>query len=294
MTTLVIVGNGFDIQNGLPTSYWHFHNQYNDRLGEYFLHFTDFFDDQEWSNFEENLGVFDEDSFRDSAACEPSMDDMLASSKYVNGYNDEITQRIDELVDDVKNAFTTWIRGIDVKQATKFMEFPKGFKFINFNYTSTLQDVYSVPDSDVLHIHGKARWDVIFGHGIGNTNQFSFIEPNHCEPWFEEIHEALASVTDKFNKPVNEILEEHREHLENYGDVTKIIVLGHSINDIDIPYLKCILNAYPDAVWRNWNHKGKENDGISDTHYKLLSLGVSSDKLCSFSSKNLKRAYPIS
>lgn len=293
MTTLVIVGNGFDIQNRLPTSYWHFYKQYNDQLDEHFVHFPNFFDDQEWSNFEENLGVFDDDNFRESAACEPSMDDMIESSKYVNGYNDEIYQKTDELVGDIQNAFTTWIRGIDVKQSIKFMDFPIGFKFINFNYTPTLQYVYSVPDEDVLHIHGKARWNVIFGHGIGNGNQSSSMTPNTNEPWFEESYQTLASVTDKFHKPVNEILEKHRAHLEAYGDVTKIIVLGHSINEIDIPYFKCILNAYPNAMWRNWNHKGEENDGVSSTHDKLLSLGVSSDKLCSLSSKKLGRAYPI-
>lgn len=293
MTTLVIVGNGFDIQNGLPTSYYHFHTQYNNRLDEYFLHFTDFYDDQEWSDFEENLGVFDEDNFRESAVLEPSMDDMIESSNYLYGYNDEVSQKVDELVGDVTNAFTTWIRDIDVKQATKFMEFPKEFKFINFNYTSTLQDVYSVPDVDVLHIHGKASWNIIFGHGVGNGNQSSSIEPNLDEPWFDESYYTLASVTDRFHKPVNEILEKHREHLERYGDVTKIIVIGHSINDIDIPYFKCILNAYPNAVWRNWNHKGEENDGVSGTHDKLLSLGVPDDKLCSLSSKKLERAYPI-
>ena len=70
-------------------------------------------------------------------------------------------------------------------------------------------------------------------------------------------------------------------------------MLGHSINEIDIPYFNCILNAYPNAMWRNWNHKGEENDGVSSTHDKLLSLGVSSDKLCSLSSKKLGRAYPI-
>ncbi|WP_298942458.1 bacteriophage abortive infection AbiH family protein [uncultured Psychromonas sp.] len=294
MATLVIVGNGFDIQNGLHTSYWYFHKQYNDQLDEYFMHFPEFFDDQEWSNFEENLGLFDEDNFRENSVFEPSMDDMIESSKYVNGYNDEIFQKTDELVDDIQIAFTTWIRAIDVKKANKFMEFPRGFKFINFNYTSTLQDVYSVPDGDVLHIHGKARWNVIFGHGKGNGNQSQSMGSNYDEPWFEESYQTIASVTDKFHKPVNEILENNREQLEKYGDVTKIIVLGHSINNIDIPYFKCILNAYPDAVWRNWNHKGEENDGVSDTHDKLMNLGVPSEKLFSLSSKKLGKAYPIS
>ena len=71
-------------------------------------------------------------------------------------------------------------------------------------------------------------------------------------------------------------------------------MLGHSINDIDIPYFKCILNAYPDAVWRNWNHKGEVNDGVSETHDKLMNLGVPSEKLFSLSSKKLGKAYPIS
>jgi len=292
LTTLVIVGNGFDIQNGLPTNYVNFYRKYNNQLYDHFVHFPGFFEDQEWSKFEENLGVFDEDNFRENAAWEPSMDDMIESSKYVNGYNDEISQKVDELVGEIKRAFTTWIGGIDVKKATKFMEFPRGFKFINFNYTSTLQDVYSVPDEDVLHIHGKASWNVIFGH----SNQSSSVGPNHDEdePWFEDSYQTLASVTKEFHKPVNEILHKHREHLEKYCDVTKIIVLGHSINDIDIPYFKCILNAYPNAVWRNWNHKCAENDGVSDTHDKLLSLGVPREKLCSLSSKKLRRAYPIS
>lgn len=258
------------------------------------MYFPEFFDDQEWSNFEENLGVFDEDNFRESEAWVPSMNDMIESSKYVNGYNDEISQKSDELVDDIKSAFTTWIRKVDVKQATKFMEFPKGFKFINFNYTSTLQDVYLVSDEDVLHIHGKARWDVKFGHGIGNGNQSSSMAQNDDEPWFEESYQIMATVTDRFHKPVHEILEEHRGNLEGYGNVTKIIVIGHSINDIDMPYLKCILNAYPDAVWRNWNHKGEENDGVSNTHDKLLNIGIPIDKLYSLSSKKLGRAYPIS
>jgi len=290
LTTLIIIGNGFDIQNNLPTSYWHFHQEYNERLNEHFVYFPDFFDDQAWSRFEENLGLFDDDNFSENAALQPSMDDMIESSKYVNGYNDEISQKTDELVDDINSAFTTWIRRVDIGQATKCMEFPKGSKFINFNYTSTLQDVYLVPEKDVLHIHGKARLNVIFGHG----NQLSSLAPNDDSPWFEESYQTLASVTNKFHKPVYKILEEHREHLESYGDVTKIIVIGHSINDIDIPYLKCILNGYPDAVWRNWNHKGEETDGVSDTHGKLLSFGVPSDKLYSLASKKLGRAYPIS
>ena len=83
MTTLVIVGNGFDIQNGLPTSYGHFNYQYSDRLDGHFIYFPEFSNDYKWSNFEENLGLFDEVNFRESAVWVPSIDDMVESSKYV-------------------------------------------------------------------------------------------------------------------------------------------------------------------------------------------------------------------
>ncbi|SGZ09952.1 Putative uncharacterized protein [Moritella viscosa] len=289
MTTLVIIGNGFDIQNSLPTSYWHFHQRYHCRLDEHFSFFPEFFDDQEWSNFEENLGIFNEDEFNEQAAWQPSMEDMVESSSHLYGYEDEIAQKVDELVDDVTTSFITWVRAVDVTLASQLFDFPYGAKFINFNYTSTLQDVYSIPDEDVLHIHGKARWNVILGHGIGNGNQSTSMAFNENAPWFDESQRTLASVTDKFHKPVPEILERYRAQLEGYGDIEKIIVIGHSVNDIDLPYFRCILNAYPDAIWENWNY----GDGISDTHDKLVALGVPQHQLSSSPSSNLGTTYPV-
>ncbi|HAS6161854.1 TPA: bacteriophage abortive infection AbiH family protein [Vibrio parahaemolyticus] len=290
MTTLVIIGNGFDIQNELPTSYWHFQEQYHRRLDEHFAFFPQFFDDQHWSNFEENLGVFNEEEFNAEAAWQPSLDDMAESSRHLYGYEDEISEKVDELVNDITNSFTTWVRAVDVSSASQRFKFPDGAKFINFNYTSTLQDVYSIPDVDVLHIHGTARWNVIFGHGIGDGNQSTSMPWNENEPWFDASQRTLASVTDRFHKPVLEILEQNRSLLEGYGEIDKIMVIGHSVNDIDLPYFRCILDAYPDAVWENWNY----GDGITETHDKLIALGVPQDKLSSSSSNDLVTSYPIS
>jgi hypothetical protein len=289
VTDLVLIGNGFDIQNGLPTSYRHFNKKYSSQLNEILEYFPNFFDDQEWSYFEENLAVFDEDNFRENSVLEPSMDDMIESSQYVHGYNDEIAEKVNELVDSIHNSFKSWIRSIDVNKASKFMEFPLELNFINFNYTPTLQEVYSIPDENVLHIHGKIRSDIIFGHGLGDGNQASSKPFDENEPWFGEASQSLASVTDKLHKPVSEILESCKAKLKGYGDVTKVIVIGHSINEIDIPYFKCILDSYPNALWENWNY-GK---GIVDSHSKLLNLGVSGNKLSSLCSSQLAVTYPV-
>lgn len=288
MTKLVIIGNGFDIQNRLPTSYRDFHSKYSAKLCEILEYFPDFFDDQEWSYFEENLGTFDEDNFRENSAWEPSMDDMIESSKYVNGYNDEIAEKVRELVGEVHDAFGAWIRGIDVTKASKFMTFPKECKFINFNYTETLQRVYSIPNENVLHIHGKSRVDIIFGHGLGDGNKAASRSFDENEPWFEEASQSLASVTDKLYKPVPQILNDNRGVLESYDNISKIIVIGHSINEIDIPYFKHILATYPSATWENWNY----GEGINESHGKLLNLGVAKSKLSSLCSSQLGAYYP--
>lgn len=291
MTTIVILGNGFDIWHSLPTSYWHFYDQYKDALEDHIHYFDDFFDiDMEWANFEESLGSFNQDSFHDNAAYQPSLEEMADSPKSLYGFEDEISNKRDELVDDITNAFKKWINSVDVKKATQLIKIPESFKFINFNYTTTLQDVYGITEDSILHIHGKVKRDIVFGHDRGYNSSTNAQESD--TPWFEQSQRSAASVYDVFHKPVTEILKRNKHQLEEYADVTDIVVIGHSINDIDIPYFQCILSAYPDAEWKNYNYQDLDEgiDAVAETHTKLISAGVPKEKLISASSEELKTA----
>ncbi|MCP4614367.1 MAG: hypothetical protein GY845_37255 [Planctomycetes bacterium] len=287
-TTLVIIGNGFDIQNGLPTSYRNFQELYSCKLSINLEYFPNFFNDQEWSYFEENLAVFDEDNFRENSAWEPSMNEMIESPNNAYGYNDEIDEKARELVSSIHDSFKDWVKSIDVYKASKFMKFPDRCKFISFNYTPTLQQVYLIPDENVLHIHGKSRGNIIFGHGSGDGKKAHSLPFDENEPWFEEANQSLASVTDRLYKPVKVILGNNRATLESYGNISKVIVIGHSINEIDIPYFKLVLDSYPNAIWENWNY----GLGISESHKRLLNLGIDESKLSSSCSSNLGLTYP--
>lgn len=294
MTTLVILGNGFDIWHGLPTSYWNFYNQYGNSLENHTQYFDDFCDiDIEWANFEESLGSFDQDSFHDNAAWQPSLEELADNPSSLYGFHDEITIRKDELVRDITNAFKEWISSVNVSNTAKQIELPHSFRFINFNYTNTLQDVYGIPETSILHIHGKVRRNIIFGHGRVKNSPDSQQELE--EPWFEESQRDAASVYNVFHKPVGDILEQHKSEILKYDDVTNIIVIGHSVNDIDIPYFQCILNAYPNAQWNNYNYQDLDEgiDAVSETHDRLLMLGVPEEQLKSSSSENLKKQFPL-
>ena len=294
MATLVILGNGFDIWHDLPTSYWNFYNQYNESLEEHIQYFDSFCDgDSEWANFEESLGTFNQDNFHDNVTLQPSLEEMANDPSCLYGFEDDISNKKEELVNDITNAFNEWIRSIDVNEAIKLIHFPESFRFINFNYTTTLQDVYRVPDCNILHIHGKVRRNIIFGYNDVNRSAVSV--QGSDKPWFEESQRSVASVSSVFHKPVDEILEQYKCQLEGYRDVTDIVVIGHSINDIDIPYFQCILNAYPGAKWKNYNYQNLDEgeDAVTDTHNRLVIAGVSEEKLTSTLSEELKTIYTV-
>jgi len=293
VSTLFIIGNGFDIWNRLPTSYRNFNEEYKENLDEHINYFDDFCHiDAEWANFEESLGSFNQDDFHNNAAVQPSLEELGDDPKRLPGYEDEITIKIEELVNDITRAFNSWIRSIDVNAAQKLMHFTFPACFINFNYTNTLQDVYNIPDVSVLHIHGKVGREIFFGHGrkIDSTRRTNESD----EPWFDDALSEVAQVLENFHKPVDEILARNRVILEGYVDVENIVVIGHSVNDIDVPYFQCILNAYPDANWQNYNYENIEEciDEVSETHKKLLALGVPEQQLESYSSENLEEIYP--
>lgn len=294
MSTLFIIGNGFDIWNRLPTSYWYFHQEYKDHLDEHIHYFDDFCDvDSAWANFEESLGSFNQDAFHDNAAMQPSLEELGDDPKLLYGFEDEIAIKKDELVDDITSAFNAWIRSVDVNEAKKLMHFNLPAYFVNFNYTTTLQDVYNIPERNVLHIHGKVGREIIFGHGRNLISPAT--DEERDEPWFHESAKEVAQVHSIFHKQVDEILERHRQTLDNYGDIENIVVIGHSVNEIDAPYFQYILNTYPKADWQNYNYENLEEgiDDVSETNDKLLTLGVPADKLSSFSSEKLKELYPL-
>ena len=294
MSTLFVIGNGFDIWNQLPTSYWYFHLEYKEHLDKHIQYFDDFCDvDSEWANFEESLGSFNSEDFHDNAAMQPTLNELGKDPKLLFGFQDEISIKKDELVDDIESAFNSWICSVDVSAAQKLIQFEIPAYFVTFNYTTTLQDIYSVPEENVLHIHGKVGGEIIFGHGRNFTSPA--IDEDRDAPWFNESSTEVAQINTVFHKPVEEILERHQQTLISYGDIKNIVVIGHSVNDIDVPYFKCILQAYPEAHWQNYNYEDLDADidEVSETNDRLLALGVPEDKLSSFSSENLKELYPV-
>jgi len=167
MTTLYIIGNGFDLQHGLPTRYSDFYKFETEAL-DALTHwvFPSGSGNQLWCSFEDDLGTFDTDGFY---AAHDHTDFHSESFKPSEAFclEDELTQVSEDLVGGIQEQFQEWIREIDIAAVPRQIVLEPDARYLSFNYTSTLETVYGVAADKVLHIHGSSvSWDeLIFGHG---------------------------------------------------------------------------------------------------------------------------------
>lgn len=149
MSTLNIIGNGFDLWHGLPTSYGSFYvfaKEVLDEMESFYL--IDPGSKGPWSDFENSLGKFDWQLFYDAHDnTDPTAENFRRSEVY--GLEDDITEQVDSLVEDIKEKFHEWIESIDISQVQKKIFFSEVESFLTFNYTSTIQAVYGVDPKNI-------------------------------------------------------------------------------------------------------------------------------------------------
>ena len=202
---LIVIGNGFDLFHGIPSSYWGFYNYLKENSSSYnFLENLKRYDpeseesifsifgntnnsdddtssflekierfidtDELWCNFEKALGDLDADELRDYFSDEiKSYGDDDWSDSYHHSYQFAIEEGLG-FAKQIPKYLKDWICKIDIdtikpKLSANIIS-PDAF-YITFNYTRTLEDVYDIPDKQICHIHGSVDdfGELIVGHG---------------------------------------------------------------------------------------------------------------------------------
>lgn len=256
---LYIIGNGFDLYHGLPTGYGHFreyvkkHDSELDELVEkYYMpkRNGDF-----WSDFEDNLGNFDDDLLREYGqkyledyGCENWKD------AFHHDYQFELNTVINKITQGLHNSFVDWLSQISfngVKQQAITLD--KDAYYLTFNYTRTLEKVYNIPRQNILHIHGTYMGndndEIIYGHG----GRLYTIDKDIEDPRIEEGERIIRDYFDTTAKPVKQIIHKYRKFFYKMViDATNVTIIGHSMNDIDYPYFWRLFNSIKNSV--NWTY----------------------------------------
>lgn len=293
MSVLFIVGNGFDLWHRLPTSYKHFHEFSRGALEE----IENFYDSgvgdaTPWCDFENRLGTFNSEYFYETHnEIDPDAEDFRTS--FVFGLADDLNEQADQIVETITDCFQDWISSIDISTANRRVALPYNAKYLNFNYTSTLESTYGIKECNVLHIHGRAGTsdDLVFGHG-------ATIEE---EPELDEAGESNRTIFSEakcssnypiyaLRKPVDEIIKKYNKFFESIEETSEIAVVGHSLNRIDLPYFRRVAEQARNSRWTVYLYEQTDSSRCLDA---LFECGVPRERVDFRTYKDLENKYPI-
>lgn len=226
-----IIGNGFDIHYGIKADYEDFAlflKEKDEPLRELFDELLQ--GTSGWGKLEKSLGEID-----------------VNNKKFLD--NPIFKQAYGELIEEY---FTEWALTINEKLViNKDLTFKEEDKFFTFNYTDTLELGYGVDSSRVLHIHGSA-----------NLLRVERLFVKDKEKYKEKLlfgHCNKANLDDKFLESTLKNVERNLKNKETiikekFSNIDEIIVLNHSVNDIDMPYYLFFNNLNPGAFWKFYCH----------------------------------------
>ena len=252
MEILYIIGNGFDLWHGLPTNFEKFSIFARNEL-EDFEQYLRLNSDAEslWNDFEATLGHYDWQSFYGTNNFLDVQDEAFRPSMAF-GLQDDLTEQTDNLVAEIKSQFQTWIESIELDDAVKKFDPVSQARFLSFNYTSVLQRIYGIHDDSIFHIHGNvSRYDdLTFGHGDSLEEEPELDENGDSNrTMFTDAENAAKYPFYAFQKPVNDIIDNNLDYFEGLRSIDIVVVIGHSLNDIDVPYFRKISEVLRDKKW---------------------------------------------
>lgn len=305
MKKLCIIGNGFDMHHQMKTNYEKFHDyvvaNYPDLL-EVMEQYYNIEDDSElWSEFEKGLASFDPEVLQDKFSEEGFEADYGSEDfrdRDMYAYQIAIESDLEPLENDLQEAFAKWIHSqsypadIDSYKIT----LDASAFYLTFNYTTTLEDIYHIPEKQILHIHGKvgSSEKLVFGHSVKPEEWKDVIEPKREIPdglSEEELHEyweeesegysftydnginAIVSFFNKIYKNTRKIISENMSFYENLADLEEITIYGHSLSEVDQPYYAelCDHIEVAKVKWIVYYYSSTEQTQFKDF---VLNLGV--------------------
>jgi len=289
MTKLFIIGNGFDINHKLQTGYHDFHQFVSNHYVDLENFFEEYFElklkNNLWSDFENDLGTFKcKLFFEDNNHLNINDDDFSPMSR--NCLEDDLTQKTDELVRKIKEAFWNWLNQIGFEGVSKKYSFDDDSVFLTFNYTLTLEEVYKIPNEKVIHIHGDIENNqdsFVFGHNAELVVEFEIDENGDSNRTVFTDSENISKYPFyAFKKPVSEIIAENRIFFERLKSIEEVKVLGHSLSPIDISYFREIVKQTGNSIkWEVSFYREEEKEshllslqgiGIEKSNIKLFKM----------------------
>ena len=241
---LFIMGNGFDIDHNIKSSYADFKN-YLVNLDD--LEATTCIEIMEkghnnsqgdlWSQLEKNLGHLNLD--------------------YVINNNFEYLTQTITLSEIFSKLFKGWVNQLDNERKSKKqlqqLINPTNDLFFTFNYTNTLEYIYSVNENNIKYIHVVKEGEFYeFGHKKIENDTSSFHYNFGVSNFFKQ--QLIKDTSSIFQRN-----SDWFHDLKNY-EINSLYFYGFSFADIDLIYIKGILDNIDEKQLKSihlYSYKGQ-------------------------------------
>lgn len=275
-TKLYIIGNGFDLHHYLKTSYYDFanylrenHNDIYNTLESYISYPLS--DKDLWARFEENLANLDaEEILSENSDALPNYasDDFRDRDMHV--FPNIMEEHYQKLTRELFSAFEEFIRQVEFPYNSweNKLILDKEATFLTFNYTNTLEKLYSIDKSNIIYIHNSAFYgsdNIILGHGIDpqafeekRPEPPGDLGPHELDEWYnrhddydysyDEGKQNLMRYFKDTYKPTKEVINRNSMFFQGLGKIEDIYLLGHSMSSVDLPYFEAIVSKIKNNV----------------------------------------------
>ena len=277
---LYIIGNGFDIHHGIKSRFSDYREWQENNNPDLYSKLVELYEDASagewWNDFENHLADFNilEYAYRLGFENQPDFasDDFRESDRYVAQLKAEKTFSL--LSEEIRDSLYKWISQLSMPEETRIKIDHDDSFFLTFNYTHTLEDIYNIPNDQVLHIHGSIHEEesIIYGHGtdrsiMNNRVQRSLPKPPAKESLSEDAYydvisdyeidystqlaiDATLSGVMSLQKNVKDIIINNASFFQQISEIENVYVYGFSFSPIDMPYLEEILRrTNPETHW---------------------------------------------
>mgnify|MGYP001777100216 FL=1 len=265
--TLIVIGNGFDLANGIKSSYSDFKQWLNKNGKHRLIGLMDtFFSNKRdvWGDIEKALGEYDEDSIIEY--CQPDEEfDYDHPTRSMAAVEDSPDWIFRPILDEFIEAFKDWVDNINILNAEKICDLPIECKYLTFNYTETLERIYGIPEDNILHIHGSRLSDKEYV--IGHDNFRNPDDVYNDESQMLYIQQTQSKIIEWMNglvKDSTSIIHQNQEFFDSLSDMEQVIVYGHSFYEVDWPYMKEIVKHIGiSKLWAISYYKSKDLEQIN-------------------------------
>ena len=264
---LYIVGNGFDIFHGLPCRYTDFRMWLQQNRPQTYTLLNDVYspDGEWWKDFEVNLGNLDILKLREkSSKCAEQREEYCSHIADipipVRGLHDapeyNSGEKLKQLYAEIDGALKQWIDEVERAYICKReLYLNSGSFYISFNYTNLLEDVYNIPPTNVMYVHGNSKRGekLIWGHNK-SAGELEYLYQNKGEslPEDRDMQQILTEYENKRKNPF-EYIYKNDYILSSRPLADTVIVLGLSFSPVDEYYFtgnsSLLKHISHDAQW---------------------------------------------